>query len=601
MVRFKISCVLTALMLLSPSLFAQKLLVDDFSSGTNQNYLEEYWYYYDDNRGTKIDDRPLAAPRSRQSIINAPYSLVNREASGNKADTFKIRNYAFCVKEQNGNKYGAMPFTFGEKWKASWGYAEPYVRMGTMLAPDRKFINLYGATAVKFKLRSHVNDLTINFILQTMDIAKDSSLAYYQTVVVIPKGSWIDFTVSIADLAQPAWATSAQTKSSLDIQEATNFAWEVAGTNNPGITSDTVDIDDIVIEGVSLISHPPNPPPSRPTTAAFCTFETIQHNETPLHTFWHAFDDLEYQGNSTITRGAYKNPSNGLYNLDWVLGSGFGDDGYGPWIEFSLGKTLKHAAATGDSVPLQGFSGMGCDVYDSAGAIYLNAETGKFGSMGGTSGFNSVYFEYIADGEFKNLTIEIRDIYDVPDKNNPDRKDSRGLGNVWHYDLPKSSTWRSAEVSLGSLVIDSIRKDYVPIPLDKTKLAKILFKARGSEGTAGIIQVDNIYFPGMSCFGCTGMRQTQLPITHATAMGAFYKDGSIHIKGGPGGMFVKGTISLVDARGKVVLTQRCTSAADFAMNMSGRNVPNGLYFVKANGMGGDGKPVSFLSAITLAK
>ncbi len=591
-----------SIVLFFPSLFAGNLLLDDFSDGDNANNLEQYWYYYDDNRLTGPDDRPLASPGSRQSDITVPYSLMYREAAGNKADTFRIRNYSFCVKEQSGNKYGAMPFLLGEKWKVSWGYAYPYVGMVTMLAVDGRSIDLTGATRVSFKMRSHANQLTVGFQFRTLDIARDSSFAYFGRVIAVDT-AWAQFHIAIPqDLMQPGWTAAAQAKFALDVNHATELAWEVHGENNPMIASDTVDIDDIVIEG-DFSSPPPNPPPTRPATAAFCAFETVPRNITPLGTYWYAFDDHDYQGNSNITRGAHKDTSTGLYTLVWITGSGFGNCGYGPAIDLLLGKALRKAAAAGDTITLPGFAGTGFNTYDSALAIYFNAKTGKIGPNGSAvmaNDKNSIYFEYVADGDFKFLTLEIRDIYDVPDKNNPDRKDSRGPGNVWHYDLPKSLAWRSVEIPFDSLVIDSTRKDYVPIPFDKTKLAKVLFKAHGAQGNEGIIQIDNVYFPGIRCFGCTPAKRAPVHAVRESAFRAAYRDGCIRIDLNPACDIISGVIELIDLNGRVIKTGRISGSPDYILKISENCAGKGLYFVRVSGWGRDGKTISRQAPVYMA-
>ena len=119
----------------------------------------------------------------------------------------------------------------------------------------------------------------------------------------------------------------------------------------------------------------------------------------------------------------------------------------------------------------------------------------------GTSG--SIYFEYLSDGDFDCMTLELLDINDVPDKNSPTRKFIRGPDNVWHRDFPLNyMQWSRVEILFDSLVLDGESDGSTAIPLDITHLAKLQFKVRGKEGQSGQIIIDNVYFPDESTAIC---------------------------------------------------------------------------------------------------
>ncbi len=599
-----------ALFVTAPSLFAADAIVDNLSGGTNQNLFENYWYYYDDNGGTKADDRPIAGKGTKQSTIDVPYNLVPREASGNKADTFKLRNYTFLVKEEGTNKYACMPFTYGEKWKASWctaaACAAPFVGIGTMFAPDKKFLNLTGATAITFKVRAHVNDLTVSFKVETMDITKDSSFAFWAKPVAVPKGVWTDVTVAIpGDLTQPGWATATQKKATFDQAECTKIAWEVHGESNTTVTSDTLDVDDIVVKDYTYIS------PSlwtavasaRPAKGLFADFEKLTYkNATPLGTYWYAYNDHEIAGNSAVTRGATQDTTSKLLTLDWTSGTGFGNAGYGAAVEVKLGKSVKKVNGPGDTANVQGFIGIGFNVYDSAGAIYFNANTGKLGTIGGTGAATGIYFEYVADGDFPYLTLEVSDVNDVPDKTNPTRKDTRGSGIVWYRNLPKTGpgTWRAVEIPFNQLVTHDTWKGYVDKPLDLTQLAKIQFKVQGAENNAGTIQIDNVYFPGID-FGLNmGVANSVARSGQNSAFKAFYRNGLVKVDWKALTGLKNAKISLIDSRGTIVKSDRLASdKADLAI--SAEDIPAGMYIVQLNGTDAVGKETVQRTAVTVLK
>jgi hypothetical protein len=600
-----------SLFVTAPSLFAADQIVDNLSSGTNQNLMENYWYYYDDNGGTKADDRPIAGKGTKQSTIDVAYTMIPREAGGNKADTFKMRNYSFLVKDDGTNKYACMPFTYGAKWKASWctsaACAACFVGMGTMFAPDGKFLDLTGATAITFKCRSHVNDLTVTFKIETMDITKDSSFAFWAAPVAVPKNVWTSFTVAIpADLTQPGWATTAQKKTTFDQAECTKIAWEVHGDNNTAVTQDTLDVDDIVIKDYTYIS------PSmwtavvsgpRPTSGLFADFEkTLYKNSTPLGTYWYAYNDHNIKGNSTVSQGATQDTGSGLLTLNWTSGTGFSNGGYGAALQMTLGKTVKQVNGPGDTANVQGFVGIGFNVYDSAGATYFNANTGKLGTIGGTGAATSIYFEYLADGDFPYLTLEVSDMNDVPDKTNPTRKDTRGSGIVWYRNLPKTgpAKWSAVEIPFNKLVTHDTWKGYKAIPLDVTQLAKIQFKVQGAEGNAGTIQIDNIYFPGIDF----GLKQPVLNAasgsTQKSVFRAAYQSGVVKVDGTSMNGLKNVKINLIDSKGIVVKSDR-VAAGTTSMNIAANNLPAGLYVVQMNGTSAVGKETVQRTAVTILK
>jgi hypothetical protein len=580
--------------------------VDDFEGGTSQNYFENYWYYYDDNGGTKQEDRPQKAPDSKPSVINVPYGFKNRYQCGNMKDTFKIKDYKFLIKEEGGNKYGSMPFTYGDAWECTGYTAQPFIGIGTELVPNGDSLDLTGATSVAFRIRSHVNSLKVNFRIETMDIIRDSSFAFYFYQVTAPMNQWAACTVDIAKLAQPSWAKGEQQKTSLAQKLCAKLAWEVHGESNTGVKFDTLDIDDIVIKGYNFVSPTQwtKAAAAPPTSGIFSTFEVAPKEKTPLETYWYAYDDNSIGGNSQVIQGAEKDPATGLLTLNWLNGTGYNNRHTGAAVKIQLGKTMRRANAPGDTVDVQGFVGMGFNVYDSVGAVYFNATTGKMGANGGQGSASSIYFEYLADGDFRNMTLEVSDSCDVPDKNQPTRKDTRGPGIVWFRNLPLTgpNTWKAVEIPFDSLVSHSTWKGYVAIPLKKTALAKIQFKAQGAEGKGGTIMIDNVYFPGILFNGIQPehVRNSDGRLVQRSVFNGLYRSGKVWVSWSPRANFSSGKISLIDSKGTVVMSDRIVAPA-FSVNLAAEKVPTGLYFIQLNGFDTSGKSIILRSAITILK
>jgi len=610
--RIKNSMAIAGLLLILSvsSLQAMDAIVDDLSGGTKENFFENYWYYYDDNSGTKPDDRPIAGKGTQQSTIDVPYSMINREASGNKADTFKMRNYSFLIKDEAGNKYACMPFTYGGKWKAPWcsaNCAVPFVGIGTQLAPDKKFIDLTGAAAVTFKLRSHVNDLTVTFKIETMDITKDSTFVFWAAYVAVPKGEWTAFTVTLPDdFSQPNWATAEQKKVSFDLAECTNLCWEVNGDYNTAVTKDTLDVDDVRIKNYKYQSPSVwyKAATNRPSHDLFSSFENPPKSVTPLGTSWFAYDDHEDLGNSSITSGAAVDHKKGRFPLDWsAANTGFNSTGSGAAVQMHFGKTLKQVHTRGDTTEVQGFTGIGCTMYDSAKALYFNAATGKLGAVGGTGSTDSIYFEYLADGDFRYLTLEIRDSSDVPDKNAPGGKNKRGKGLAWYRNFPKTgpNIWRSVCIPFDSLVTHSTWKDDKYIPLDKSNLATIQFRAQGPEGSQGVIQIDNVYFPGIDFAAPAGAKNGINSSAQESAFRAFCQNGAIRINGKSINDFASGIVRIIDSKGAIIKSDRITPVPAFSWDISTKHIPAGLYFMLVSGATAAGKMISWQAPVTILK
>lgn len=586
------------------------LLFDDHEDGTNMNEFEYYWYYRDDNVGFGSDDRPSAAPESRPSIIDVPYTTKARAGFGanfiyveDPTDTWEVKIYDFTIDEENGNKFATMPFTFGEPWEISQGQAQPYVATGAMLCGDGKSIDLTGSEGIRFRLRSRVNDLTVRFIIQDYDIdtfsmkpnPPDGAFGYHGKDVVTTAGEWTSFEVYWEDLDLPeTWGWHDY----FSLEKLTKIAWKVQDASYSEKT-DTLDIDDIMFIGdFGDDTTPPYPVPvplTPPTDAQgnplepFATFENIPKALSPLGTYWYAFNDAEIGGNSEITLGASENESTGLFNLHILSQSGSDNEDHGAAVEFILGDAVQ--SQSGDNeLTIKGYVGVGIDLYDSAHVEYLDA-TSSDNALG--QAINGIYFHYMTDGNVQSAILEVSDYYDVPDADDPARKESRGSGIVWFMNLPPTGgQWVAAHIKFSDLNCHTERAAQ-DIPLDLTRLAKARWKVQGNKGVEGFFSVDNVYFTTATSVPVVRGNQSTRNKAFSTAL----VNGNIRIE--LGSRLSGGTLELINARGMVV------GSTSFAQNkvvsFSTKALPAGAYFVRVAGKDSGGRVVSMQSVVRLVK
>jgi hypothetical protein len=422
--------------------------------------------------------------------------------------------------------------------------------------------------------------------------------------VVTTKGSWTDHEVILpTGLTQPSWAKGDQAKTAFAQNMCAKFSWEVHGESNTDVKSDTLDIDDIVIKGFNWTSPSvwTKTESAPPAMGLFSGFEVAPKNATPLGTYWYAYNDFTIGGNSSVTRGAEQDPTSGLLTLQWTDGTGSSNKGTGAAVGFTLGKTVTKTEASGSTSNVQGFIGIGFNVYDSAGAVYYNSTTGKTGPKGATAGTSdgSIYFEYLADGDFKYLTLEVSDSFDVPDKNQPARKDSRGSGIVWYRNLPLTgpNTWKAVKIPLDSLITHSNWKGYVAIPLKKTALAKIQFKAQGADQKGGTVMIDNVYFPGLDFGIPISVKPSLSRGAEQSAARAVYSGGKVRIEGEAFRGLHNASISLINGRGAVVKRQ-CVKERPV---VSAHLIPTGLYIVRISGIDASGRPVAWQAPVAVTE
>ncbi|HEX2956027.1 MAG TPA: hypothetical protein VHO70_04325 [Chitinispirillaceae bacterium] len=574
------------------SLFANDQLVDDVKDGNNQNAFEQYWYYYDDNTAPKPDDRHQAAPDSKPSEIHVP--STEKDRNWGASDDHKIKDYTFqSGTEENGNKAAILPFTLGDMWPApepaTWDLS-PYVGMGTMLAPEGEKVDLSKITGFKFRIRSSKETFKVSFKVNQLGIEKDSTAGHYEYIIAEVTPEWEEYTVEVpAQLEQPSWAAADKRKRDLQLDSITKLAWHIESTEE-GL-SDTLWVDDIYVLGYTYISPfmwadtLSDLSKKGSADGKLADFDGNDPSFSKLVNKWfYGYNDKDINGDSKVIAGATEDDS-GRLKLEYTDNTGAGGEGKGPQVKFSIGKTVLEDGKT-DSV--QGFIGIGVNLYDSSASEYFDASA---------KGFTHIYFQYMLAGDLTKASVEISDYWDVGDAKDPNRKDTRGSGIVYFRDVPATNgKWYAVHIPLDSLKVHDTWKGYTEKAFDKTKLAKFQIKVQGAKDAGGILGIDNIYFTN----GSTPVLKTKSAFK-TSPLAATYRNGKINVSWSGKTVFANGKISLVNAKGAVMQSKTINNANSLSETFAAKKLAAGVYFVNVNGADAQGKAVTMQTSLNVVK
>ena len=573
----------------------------------NQNEFEFYWYYYDDNAGVGPNDRPQLFPALTPTVVDVPTKEKERNGYDGKdpSDTWKVKEYTFQVTTSLSKACATMPFTFGDPWEADYcakgkACAMPYVGIGTMLTKEKGSIDLTGVDAIHFFIKSRVNELQeVTVKIETLDINEyafkpgdqmnGDEFGYYGYTIAVQPGEWQEFTIPLADLDLPGtWAHDFE----FDIKNCTKLAWEIKGDGE--ITGDTLDLADVYFTGTYEFVSPSmwiKTETARPAGGLFSTFDKAPYNQSGLKTYWYAYNDADISGSSTVDAlYATRDEETGKLFIEFQPNSGFGAQGQGAALVYKLGPPIPR-----DTISILGFVGIGCNLYDSAKVKYWDATT---------DGANSVYFEYMTDAGAKYLTLELSDINDVGDADNPTRKEMRGSGIVYYRNFPATgAAWKQVLIPFDSLVTHDTWEGYNHIPLDKTKLAKIQWKVQAGNGTEGVYAIDNIYFPGAD-FGLIPdpvVSGKSARSANTAGLQASFVNNTIRINWNGASKLAGGKVSLINTRGVVVGNVNVARSSSIATGISMGSLPAGMYFIRLNATDAAGKAVVMQAPVTIVK
>jgi hypothetical protein len=403
---------------------------------------------------------------------------------------------------------------------------------------------------------------------------------YYGKKVSVEADNWVYHTIAVGDLELPgSWAEEIP----FDITTCTKLAWEVVYDEN--VTSDTLDIAEVSFIGTfqfispSMWSIAETTVPTGERAGWFATFDALPYSQTPLKpaTYWYAYNDAEAGGTSTISEScASRIPATNRLELKFVPQSGSFDMGQGAALEYTLGASIPK-----DTIRISGFAGVGVNIFDSLTSSYFNADS---------AGVTDVYFEYITTGSAKNITLEISDVNDVSDATHQERGNSRGAGIVYYRNFPATNgSWRMVKIPLDSLVIHDSWAGYVPVPFNKSHLAKLQWKVQGSEGTNGIFAIDNIALVGGS-FGVPVVKKAACTAAPA-AFSASYCHDMVNVCWKGTAVLLRGKISLVTTKGAVIASKDIRSGSSITTSLSAARIPAGMYLARLKALDSRGNAV----------
>jgi hypothetical protein len=587
---------------ISDGVWADIVLDSTFDDKFNE--FDYSWYYYDDNYRVGDNERPQAAPQSVPSVVDVPYTLRSRMFRGDTADTHKVKIYKFSNDSMGVNHFATFSFIFGDAFTTPAGWdAIPYAGIGTNLAPAGKWVDLSGVEAIRFKIRSRKDSLSVTFDVQTFEIDSISSgnaeelaaednnpYGYYgiRNIPVTREFKEVEVKISggakgSGELTPPTWAKKALP---YNIKRITKLSWEINYEDNWPKKSDTIDIDDVVLVSSNIKSWNPylwtNVVLRKlPDYDLFNTFDKEgPYSKVTSGTFWYAFDDVQCGGSSTILNGATRNLSNSLYDLLLINGTGYNDVGKSAKITSRIGDAVLRTA----EIEERGFAGIGCNLYDSSTATYWNAADQKVKNM---------YFQYNTTGTISFVSLEIKDNLDVGDYINPGRKDSRGKGVVHFRRLPPTNgKWITVNIPFDSLKIHEDWVNTTVAKLNTSKLAKIEWKVQGVEGVTGALAIDNVFFPcrvidrgifeDLKIYVCYDAKDDSVGVYHQTinketkdlikviSSGSLLKIVNVHQN-------EKWNIDLMDCSGMRIAT--CSGSSD-NITLPVSRVSPGMYFVR---------------------
>jgi hypothetical protein len=559
----------------------------DCAFDDNINDFQYYWDYYDDNRLVGKNDRPQAANPGISSMINVNNKDTVRHAFGDTSDNHVFKCYEFTTGEENGNRYATMPFTFGSDWKTTWGKTAPYVGITTGLVRSGSAIDLREIKSVRFKVRSRKNSLKVRFKLHTFEIDSISNVpadiltgeefGYYSAEFSTNAGIWSTITISLDSLVLPGtWARNIP----FNPRRCTKLAWEISGDTNEGTTSDTLDIDDVLLcpsyhhcHEEWTLSEPLFPLPG---TGQFLNFEPGSATQIHQNRLFYGFTEKILNGKrSTITNGIPVDTEAVLFTIP-VTSTANGSD-----IEHCLQLSFQNDSIL-DPKSYYTLGGLEIHMFDSARNSYWNASTGT----------SKIYFHYKTDEKVRYLIFEVFDDYDYTTPIDiSSRIDNEGNAARWKYKLLNvDDEWQAAALPLNSLSFCYTLKNEEPEPLHLSKIAKFRWSAVGQAGT-GSFAIDNIYFPGVDFSQTRIINPPQQPsiLKDFKKLSVSYRNGNIKIGGLTGELFLKSMYYAIhNSRGQKILHGKILPGIEEAI-IPDRHFSAGMYIISISSCADLGK------------
>lgn len=164
-------------------------------------------------------------------------------------------------------------------------------------------------------------------------------------------------------------------------------------------------------------------------------------------------------------------------------------------------------------------------------------------------------------------------------------------------------TWNDITVPIAGLTQPLWTPDSAKKAFDPSKAVRLSWQVSLSnnpgleEMASDELAVDDIFLLDQPI---SVERPKQADQVHQSAFTTFYRNGVLQFEGGETSLstITTGMVSLIDSRGRVVLTRTIAGAQK---SVSGNHLPNGLYVARINGSLSNGKTVSMHSPLFITQ
>jgi hypothetical protein len=522
-------------------------IVDD-CEGKNQNKFGYYWFFFDDSK----DGGGSTLPGLTKTGSN--YDVV-MSAGGHAGK---------CL---------ALPYKLGPK--ATTGKFN-YVGCGTMLCPEGQVLDITGATAFTFWVKSQ-KATVLDFIVPTKDITDYG----YHHLLVSTTTEWTLATVPVADLKVPGWGKGG----AFSPKSVTKLQWQLHTDNVGKDSSGTVWIDDIGITGYTFIGPDQCPTcmgnPGAGTGAILTNFDVSPFNRNARGYSLFCYNDSKNHNPPVASPSDFSQILSGAsidltdFTKDPVpeisSDTKRGYDGtQGAYLKFTLGPTFKQ---TGDTTNIiKPFVGLGTLLSENGTTTDIyNA------SLDGATG---IYFDYMlaSSGAATELKLEVY------------ANDFSKAGVVHYVRLPATcaagqTVWKGATVPFAKLALPAWEGVDATTALDATKMKKLQWAVQDAAGTQCELAIDNVHFLGATKISSTiAVKFRSIPLKGSRGISASLVKNLLRVRlpAGAGAASVR----LVDTRGALAAKAPCPSGGTSVLNVNG--LAGGVYILELQEAAGAG-------------
>ena len=533
---------------------AADALMDDFEGGTNQNKFGSYWYFYDDHTDGGTSKVTSATPTGTAELLFDPAVSIGADEKGGKAAkiTYQMGPAALSC---------GTACEFGQ-----------YVGFGADFTPDKKALDLTGATKITYKAKAEA-PTTVVIEVATTPVTSQAAPQKFATHQVTHNitTSWKTYEISLSETAltnplkQPSWA---KPPVPFDPKFVEKIAWKVSMDAATNPLKGTILIDSVLIKNYTW---------ANPAACATCIgavgagtgallsdFDLTPKNKNAAGFFWYAYNDAA--GRTVASQADYSEifggvapnpdlPTKPTLVIEGAKGVGATDAAF---IQFTLGPTYVDKTNT-----IKPFVGVGTRLSDDLGLSHFDAKTGT-----------GISFDYQTVGDDVDyIRMEV--------------KDERNLGaGIVHYTLlpGTAGAWKSASIPWTALVLPSY--DEVKSIVDKTlhihSLEQIQWTFQSDAKKTGSLAIDNVKIMGLTKIDSSfvgirapNARRNQSITARSVGNGiqvAFELPAGRHV----------GALDLLDVRGAVVSSRKVDiqGGTHGLLNLSVDKGVKGMHFLR---------------------